>query len=78
MTLEAFIADLEELLEDLEPGTLSADTVYKDLAVWDSLAVLQVINMADAELGVSLRAEDLRECRTIGELHGLVEARRAG
>lgn len=78
MTTEAFIAELEELLEDLEPGTLSPDTVYKDLPVWDSLAVLQVINMVDAECGVTVRAEDLRECRTVGELHALVEARRAG
>lgn len=75
MRLEKFIEDFEDAVEDVDPGSLNADTVYQELSVWDSLAVLTVIAMLDAEYDVRLKADALKGCGTVGALFALVAAR---
>lgn len=75
MNLEKFIQDFEEAVEDVEPGSLSAETVFQELAVWDSLAILTVIAMLDAEYDVRLKADVLKSCGTLAALFALVCSR---
>lgn len=77
MTIETFIEHFEEAIEGLNRGTVKAETVFRDLPQWDSLAVLTTIAMVDAEFEVTLSANDLTECRTISDLFALVAARRS-
>ena len=72
MSLEKFIEDFEEAVEDIEPGSLTAATKYRELKVWDSLAVLTVIAMVDAEYDVRLKAETLKNCETLEALFAQV------
>ncbi|HBM85567.1 MAG TPA: acyl carrier protein [Opitutae bacterium] len=74
MSLEKFIEDFEDAVEDVEPGSLNAGTVYQKIAVWDSLAVLTVIAMLDAEYDVRLKADTLKNCGTLGALFALVDS----
>jgi acyl carrier protein len=74
MDLEQFIEDFEEAVEDVEVGSLRGETNYKALAVWDSLAILTVIAMVDAEYDVRLKANVLKSCETLAELFALVSA----
>lgn len=64
-------------IEGVDAGALGPDTVFRRLEAWDSLAVLSVLAMADAEFGVSLAAAELKAVETLGQLHALV-ARKAG
>jgi acyl carrier protein len=75
MNLKQFINDLEEAIEDLEAGTLQPETDYKALSVWDSLAVLTVIAMVDAEYEVSINAAHLKDCGTVLALFEKVKER---
>jgi len=75
MDIDDFIERFEDAVEGLEPGTLGADSRYRDLETWDSLAVLTVIAMVDAEYGVSLRAEDFQNNPTLRELADAVGSR---
>ena len=72
MSLEKFIEEFEEAVEDIEPGSLTAATKYRELKVWDSLAVLTVIAMADAEYDVRLKADTLKNCETLEALFAQV------
>ena len=72
MSLAKFIEDFEEAVEDIEPGSLTAATKYRELKVWDSLAVLTVIAMVDAEYDVRLKADTLKNCETLKALFAQV------
>ena len=74
MSLEKFIEDFEEAVEDVDAGSLTGGTNYKALAAWDSLAVLTVIAMVDAEYDVRLKADTLKTCETLKELFAIVDA----
>jgi acyl carrier protein len=75
MSLEKFIENFEEAVEDIEPGSLTAETAYRELEAWDSLAVLTVIAMVDAEYNVRLKADALKSCETLEALFALVSSR---
>ncbi len=74
MSLGKFIEDFEEAVEDIEPGSLTAATKYQGLEAWDSLAVLTVIAMVDAEYDVRLKADALKNCETLEALYAQVSA----
>lgn len=69
MSLEKFISDFEGAIEDLEAGSLNAQTNYQSLPVWDSLALLTVISMVDSEYGVSVSAAILNGCDSVASLY---------
>lgn len=77
MNMETFIANFEESIEGLEPGTVGADTVLRDLPQWDSLAVLTTLAMIDAEYEVSITANEIAECRTLRDLFEKVKEKKS-
>jgi acyl carrier protein len=74
VSIEQFIDRFAYAIE-VEPDTLSADTQYKDLDIWDSLNTLSVIAMADADFGIALSGKDVESTQTIGELWQRLEAK---
>jgi acyl carrier protein len=72
MSLQRFIEDFEEAVEDIEPNSLTAATNFKALEAWDSLAVLTVIAMVDAEYDLRLKADILKDCDTLEALYARV------
>ena len=77
MELDTFIKNFEEAVEDVEVGSLSGNTVYRSLKHWDSLAVLTVIAMVDAEYDLRLKAKELKQIETLSELHALLESKQS-
>jgi acyl carrier protein len=67
--VNAFIQIFVESLEELPAEPLTADTRFKDLKSWDSLAVLTVSDSIDMEYGVLLKRVDYQNSLTLGELH---------
>lgn len=74
MSIETFIDKFAFAIE-VEPATLSAQTEYKALDVWDSLNTLAVIAMADADFNVALSGQNIESSRTIGDLWQIVETK---
>jgi acyl carrier protein len=72
--MEKFYADLADLLEvdEVAPGD-----VLVDFENWDSLTVLSLITMVDADFDVTLHAQDIRAFKTVAELYEGVLARKA-
>ena len=75
MKLDTFIKNFEEAVEDVEVGSLTALTRFKDLKSWDSLATLTVTDTIDMEYGVVLRKSDFESADTLVELFELVQTR---
>ena len=62
----------EAALEAVEPGTLSAQTHYKDLKAWDSLAVLTVTDAIEMEYGFLLNRKHFENAETVEDLYNSV------
>jgi acyl carrier protein len=67
MTREEFIQELACILDE-DAATMQADTPLKDVAGWNSTGALGYIAFVDGELGVEVDVDQLRKCRTVGDL----------
>ena len=76
MQLEDFIKKFEAEIEDIEPGTIKPDTVFKQLNFWNSMQALIFIAMVDSEYNITLTAENLQECETVSDLFHLVNEKK--
>ncbi|MFP4166655.1 MAG: acyl carrier protein [Opitutales bacterium] len=76
MDLKTFIENFEDAVDGIEPGSLSEATAFRELKNWDSLAILTVIDMIDAEYQVTVNAADFQQCATLKELFELVKKRK--
>ncbi|CAA6676769.1 MULTISPECIES: acyl carrier protein [unclassified Lentimonas] len=76
MNLDQLIGIFSECLEELPENALAAETKFKDLKAWDSLAVLTVTDEIDMEYGVLLRKTDFQNLATLEDLCKFVNAKR--
>ena len=67
---------LKSIAGVLEVEAVRESDDLKAFPQWDSLAVLSVIAMLDANYGVNLRAADLALINSIGDLWTLVQSRK--
>ena len=65
---------LDKLRDILEAPEVKETDVLRDFEMWDSLAGLSVIAMADTLYGVTLPAVELRKLITVGDLLNYLEA----
>lgn len=71
-TIGEFIEKFTTAVDFQDPVEITPDTVFADLAQWDSLAALGTIVMFDMEYGKTITGETLMSCRTINDLFALI------
>lgn len=71
--MNEFLAKIAAILE--VPEVKETDDL-KSFSQWDSLSVLSVIAMLDANYGVNLQAAELQQVKTAGELWNLVQSKK--
>lgn len=69
--IETFIEKFNEAVDFQESVPITTDTELTSLPEWDSLAALGVIVMFSMEYSKTITGEDLKNCRTIADLHQL-------
>jgi acyl carrier protein len=69
--MEEFLKKIAEILEEDE---VKESDELKSYPQWDSLSVLSVIAMLDANYGINLRAKEFENIKTVGDLWNLVQA----
>lgn len=67
---------LMKIANILEEKAVKETDKLKAFAQWDSLAVLSVIAMLDANYGVNLRAAEFEQVNTAGDLWNLVQSKK--
>lgn len=65
-----------KLAEILEVETVNPEGILQNYENWDSLTILSILAMVDANYGVNLTAGELRQMKTAGELATVIESRR--
>ena len=67
---------IKRFREELEIETeIDQNTEFRQLNEWSSLAGLTVIAMVDEEYGVTIKADEIRQAKTIQELFDLVSSK---
>lgn len=73
MGIQNFIEKFAEAIE-IEPiESLSADTIFRELDEWDSLAYLSIIAMMDEEYDVQIENADFKQLKTLGDIMNYIE-----
>lgn len=67
-----FIENFQTAVDFQEAVAFKPETELASLAEWDSLAALGVIVMFDMEYGKTISSSGLKNCKTIGDLFGLL------
>ena len=74
MTLEEFIEKVQDELQDTPAEGITAETNYKELDEWGSLASLSLISMIEESYGKLITGSDVRACNSVKELYEFVES----
>ena len=72
MNLEEFIENFAAQFDDTEADQFTADTRFKQLDEWSSLAALSIIAMVDDEYDVIIKGNDIISSDTIKDLFDVV------
>ena len=75
MKIEDFIARLEEEYEDLKPGSLKPESIFREVFEWNSINALILIAMVKTEYDVVINAEDIASSKTVADLYRIIEGR---
>lgn len=68
-----FLGLLEELFE-ADAGTITSESVLKEVPGWSSLTFVGLIALIDEEFGLALAPSVILSCRTAGDLADQVAA----
>ena len=75
MKIEDFIARIEEEFDDIEPGKLKPESVFREVFEWNSINALILIALVKTEYDVTINAEDIATSKTVQDLYRIIEAR---
>ena len=75
MELKEFIDNFAQLFEDTDPSEFTAETEFKELEEWTSVAALSIMAMVLDNYQISLTANEIRKTNTIQELYDLVKSK---
>ena len=73
MNINDFISKVEAEFDDLEPNSLTPQTILKEAFTWDSVNALIFLAHVNVEYDVEISANELLEANTILDLYSLVE-----
>ena len=76
MNLEEFTKNLEAEFEDIEPGSITPTTNYRDIKGWSSMYALIIIAFVDTHFDIQLNADDLKSSQTINDLYQIIQAKK--
>jgi acyl carrier protein len=77
MDIQELIKCIEEEFDEIETGSLSADSSIRDLDGWSSMHALILIALVDNHFDVLLTGEELKNSLTIQDLHEVISKRKA-
>ena len=73
MNLEDFIENFAAQFDDTDAEMFTAETNFKQLDEWSSLAALSIIAMVDDEYDVIIKGNDILNSETIQDLYNIIE-----
>lgn len=74
MTIEEFVEHFADEMSETPAEQITAETNYKELAEWGSLASLSIISMIEEEYDKLITGADVRARNSVKELWEYVES----
>lgn len=68
LEISKFVQNFELLLDEVESGSITPETRFRDLEEWSSLIALVVIAMVDEEYDIKLTGDNIRTSVTVKDL----------
>ena len=78
ITIEDFIKRIEDEFDELEPGKLKPESVFREMFDWNSINALVLIAMVKTEYDVTLNADDLVKSKTVKDVFDIIQSRYKG
>jgi acyl carrier protein len=75
LEMTTFVQDFEELFDEVEQGSITKDSVFRDLDEWSSLIALTLIAMADENYEIKLTGDDIRTSNTVEDIYQKIIAK---
>ena len=75
MNIEDFIIRIEEEFDDITPGTLKPESIFREVFEWNSINALILITMVKTEYDVAINAEDIASSKTVEDIYSIVKTR---
>lgn len=75
MDIQEFINNFADQLDETSAEQLTAETRFRELPDWSSLAALTIIAMIDDEYDIVLKGDEMRSANTVGELFNIVASK---
>jgi acyl carrier protein len=72
MTRTEFLLELDEIL-GLDPGTLKGHEKLEDLETWDSIALVNLIAVAESLSNTEITLDQVVSCATVADLLQLAQ-----
>jgi acyl carrier protein len=72
MEINSFIRNVENALDNVDSGSLTAETKIHDLKQLDSLGVLSIIAMFHKQYQTKIKGSDIKAAITITDLFNLL------
>lgn len=72
MDVQNFIEKFAEAI-DVEASELTAETEFRNLDEWDSVAYISVIAMMDEEYGIQIEMPTFKTLKTLGAVAEYIE-----
>lgn len=73
MNVQDFIEKFAEAI-DVEASELTADTEFRNLDEWDSVAYISVIAMMDEEYDIQIEMSQFKQLKTLGAIAEYIES----
>jgi len=75
LNIHDFIERIEDEFDELEPGKLKPDSVFRQMFDWNSINALVLIAMVKTEYNVTINADDLAKSKTVRDVFKIIETR---
>lgn len=76
MDIDKFVKNFAAQLDDTDPTTVFAETIFRNIEEWSSLTALSIMAMVDDEYGVQLKGDDIRDSKTVQDLFEKVRSKK--
>ena len=75
ITMEEFIKNYYEILDETDINEIHQNTTFKDLDEWDSMTALMLIAMVDEKYEKQINGKDIEETITLEDLYTRIQSK---
>jgi acyl carrier protein len=75
MSIQLLIQQIEEEFEEVESGTISPSTSFRDIEGWSSMHALILIALIDNHYDILLTGAELKNAQTIQDIFEIIQSK---